>query len=139
PGYLNSITYKPSCFWFSQGTWLFGFDIDDSDLEEIEDYELKYVFIIDNPKNILRIENRKDMINFVNKYHFRDKSDYIDWNKVEEDGYYGIFFNFCHLTDIGLSYENEGYSWFSGFDVESLCIWDLRAFDNRGRVIKLKY
>jgi hypothetical protein len=52
----------------------------------------------------------------------------IDWDKIRDAGYWGISFHFCKVGYIGASWID--YWWHNGFDVESLCIWDLRAFDN---------
>lgn len=52
----------------------------------------------------------------------------INWKAIRDDGYYGVSFDFCKVRDIGGSYKD--FLWHMGFDVESLCVWDLRAFTN---------
>lgn len=56
----------------------------------------------------------------------------IRWNAVHNDGYYGVAFNFRKVYHIKIdwSFFNDKYSWYIGWDVESLCIFDTRAFDN---------
>lgn len=56
----------------------------------------------------------------------------INWNKVRDDGYYGVAFEFTKVSELGVSFEKcfEKYMWHCGFDVESLAIWNINAFDN---------
>lgn len=61
---------------------------------------------------------------------FERNYDIIFWDKVAEDGYYGISFYFRkarHLPGYNDANSNK-YIWHCAWDVESLCIFDLRAF-----------
>jgi hypothetical protein len=60
----------------------------------------------------------------------------IDWVKIKKAGWYGIAFHFCKVTEIGATLFD--FPWHSGFDVESLCIWDLRAFENTVHPVTIK-
>ncbi len=60
------------------------------------------------------------------------KCAYMNWDKVYSDGYYGVAFTFRRwdqLYEDGWSY-NSRYNWHDGYDVESLMIFDTRAFDD---------
>ncbi|VBB17699.1 hypothetical protein YASMINEVIRUS_162 [Yasminevirus sp. GU-2018] len=56
----------------------------------------------------------------------------IDWDMVwnKGDGYWGVAFEFRKVKHIGLDDFDPKYYWHIGWDSESLCILDLRAFDN---------
>jgi hypothetical protein len=62
--------------------------------------------------------------------------DKIDWYRVKDAGYYGVAFEFRSVKKLegfptdNLYKEMQKYNWHSGFDVETLCVWDHRAFDN---------
>jgi hypothetical protein len=54
----------------------------------------------------------------------------INWDLIKQEGYYGVYFGFCKLYQIGFTYEEIiKYFWHDSFDVESLIIWDIRAYD----------
>ena len=54
----------------------------------------------------------------------------INWDLIKENGYYGVYFGFCNLTEIGCTYEEiQKYNWYNGFDVESLIVWNTKAYD----------
>lgn len=123
------------------------------------------VIIIKNPKNILSINTIEELDNFINKYNVQMQTckksiyekcmDYIwnildyanhkydnaflhhiRWDKIYQNGYYGVSFNFRkveHLYQDIDKYDvfDNKYVWHYGFDVESLCIFDTRAFDNK--------
>ena len=46
-------------------------------------------------------------------------------------GYFGIYFPFVKIEDIGITWEERDnkYSWHDSFDVESLIVWDLKAYN----------
>jgi hypothetical protein len=54
----------------------------------------------------------------------------IDWDKVRSTGYWGVGFHFCKVLDIDPAVSFNDYYWHLSFDVESLCVWDVRAFVN---------
>lgn len=56
----------------------------------------------------------------------------MNWNKVRDDGYYGVAFDFRRVSEIGLNDFDTKYKWYLAYDVESLAVWDLRAFNNSG-------
>lgn len=55
----------------------------------------------------------------------------VDWDAVRNDNYYGVAFEFSKVREIT---DDETlfrkYAFYNGFDVESLCCWDVRAFGN---------
>ena len=53
----------------------------------------------------------------------------MDWTAVRTAGYYGVAFHFCNVNEIGLNRRDNKYYWHNAFDVESLCIFDLKAVD----------
>lgn len=133
--------WKPSsCIWFSNGSWLFdpycdgshADDIEDEMDDEFKDYKYRSV-VIKSPKNILRISTLEDLNNFIEKYTGIGIRNKIMWEKISDDGYYGVAFNFRkvdHLTGDRSDRLKEKYKWHCSWDVESLCIFDIRAFDD---------
>ena len=128
------IDCKPEgCIWFSAGSWLFdpycdgydGYDGHDFSNNDVCEHN---VITVENPINILEITNLEKLLNF-NKEYKKCKS--INWKKIIDDRYYGVAFTFRKY------YYLKGYdkkmkihpSWQLSFDVESLCIFDLRAID----------
>lgn len=137
---------KPfGCIWFSNGSWLYDPYCDGShDGEKPESYK---VFVTKNPHNVLQITTYKELEAFTNKYavpksndkiqssededEFYNKNTLITWLDVYNDGYYGVAFNFrkvSHIAPVKTYFER--YFWHCAFDVESLCIFDLRAIQN---------
>ena len=62
--------------------------------------------------------------------------DAIAWEDIVRDGYYGVAFNFRKLDHIVKDTDKivrrelfNDYMWHYGFDVESLCVFDIRALD----------
>jgi hypothetical protein len=58
----------------------------------------------------------------------------INWTAVQASGVYGVAFEFRKAYELP-EYDKSTrfdckYRWHDGFDVESLCVWDFRAFDN---------
>jgi hypothetical protein len=106
--------------------------------------EKKPVVAIQNPKNILEVKTGKEFEDFVTKYcpkptneswlPGRDIYKIVFWEKIREDGFYGVSFDFRKVYELEFPPENKTryYDWHMGFDVESLCVWDLRAFDEEG-------
>lgn len=143
--YVSSSLKPPECLWFSNGSWLYDRygDCDHGDLkEEAESYK---VIVTQNPHNVLQISTIEELDAFTIKYadpRFNDPTqssenilstnyNRILWHNIYKDGYYGVAFNFRSATHIAPmeSYFRK-YFWHSSFDVESLCIFDLRAFQN---------
>ena len=66
----------------------------------------------------------------------------IDWDAIYNlgEGYYGVSFEFCKVYELGISekdyFTNPRYQWHSRFDVESLCIFDVRAFENKVTIVE---
>jgi hypothetical protein len=54
----------------------------------------------------------------------------IEWDNVRKSNYYGVAFYFSSVSELGLDPFAKEYYWYTGFDVPSLCIWDLRALSN---------
>jgi len=142
--------FKPyNSLWFSRGTWLYDRYHERPYDHEKHEIDCDHAFIIKDPVNILYIRNKEDMVSFVDKYldvskEDREKLDkiegptsvsfiqnmFIKWDDVRKDGYYGCAFEFCKVNDIGIENEFDyKYTWYSMYDVESLCVWDSRAFD----------
>uniref|UniRef100_A0A6C0ADF7 Uncharacterized protein n=1 Tax=viral metagenome TaxID=1070528 RepID=A0A6C0ADF7_9ZZZZ len=141
-GYWN----KPiGSIWFSAGSWLYdpfcdmrvtknSHFCDDEFAKELHFREpnKKSVFQIKSPKNILEIKTYKELKDFHDKYHIVEMSSSVNWINVKNDGYYGVSFHFrkfTHLSDCPDDVEYDNMMWHAGFDSESLCVWDLRAFD----------
>ena len=132
---------KPcGCIWFSNGTWLRDPFCDCETEEEFNAVRptRRPVIITKSPNKILEINTKEEFIAFCEEYCkvieylgklYKDYR-YIDWDKVAGMGYYGIYFSFKKSYEIGLtSEEHHKYSWHDGMDVESLIVWDNRAFN----------
>ncbi len=137
------IDYKPKkILWFSRGSWLYDPYHDNADCKKHNtNIHNENGFFIKSPNNILRITNIEQLDKFIDNYSVKKVNYYnynniyikIDWNKVREvSKCYGVAFEFCKVEElVGFKKSlDPKYYWYSGFDVESLCIWDLRAFDN---------
>lgn len=127
---------KPDyCLWFSRATWLYDPYHDMTNNHDEHFIGHQKAVLIKDPKNILHIKNKQELNQFVEKYLNVDGKVYIEdkfikWNEIKKDGYYGCAFEFCKVSDIGIDdIFNDKYLWHLSFDVESLCIWDNRAFD----------
>lgn len=131
---VGSKPYEGNDIWFSNGSWLFDCYCEGSH-DDTYNYGFDYPKVkITNPINILQVNKRKELIEFVRKYgRNRGPDEYwvvIDWDKIYADGYYGLSFGFRKLRHLGIDGFNSLFSWHLGFDVESLIIFDTRAFDN---------
>ena len=138
--------------WFSNGSWLFD-PYCEGGHDEMNMIEKK-VIVIKSPKNILQINTTQEMDNFATKYgsdyisfdqgktHIKWPYKTIKWTKVYESGYWGVAFNFRKVSHMDENMDNEGsynkFFWHYGFDVESLCIFDIRAFNNEVTVQSIK-
>lgn len=61
----------------------------------------------------------------------------INWQKIKDDGWHGIFFNFrkiSHIVPPGTPYDWREFEWHEGFDSESAVVWDEEAF--RGMTVE---
>lgn len=56
----------------------------------------------------------------------------IRWQQIVDDGYWGVAFTFRKVTDLDGCDDTQfdNYYWHSGFDVETLVIFDTRALDD---------
>jgi len=98
------------------------------------DYKYKYEFVIDlSNLKILKTFNDIKKFNdkygfidnldeFYNKYGFKISLDLIDWNKVEKDGYYGLY-----IVNANIKKANDLYFWYSTFNICSAVIWNKDA------------
>lgn len=134
PVQQHGTEYKPkNVIWFSCGSWLF-----DPHCNRIHDPCVKLtptkyrVITIDNPKNILSIDSYAQLLQFIKMYK-NPNIEGIDWNLVASN-YSGVAFKFrkvFHLRDAPEgAYDQLKILWHSGYDVESLCIFSTKSFDN---------
>lgn len=140
--------HKPSrVLWFSRGDWMFDSFCDSTHDEHHHNLQDHEVVMIQNPVNILEIKTFRELVEFNEKYSVQQLHNFmrptINWNLVKEDGYYGVSFDFRKVHELQIDADLEGYDlmkldWHSGFDVHSLCVWDLRAFDNTVFPVHLK-
>lgn len=100
--------------------------------------------IIRNIGFIFKRESYEKLMTFKEKTIKDPTKCGIDWDSVARD-HWGVAFKFRklhHLNDYPESSDVRSQmakkiratnieDWFSGFDVESLCIFDIRAFDNK--------
>jgi hypothetical protein len=93
------------------------------------EWERPHLFKIDvNTNNILQLNNKSDVHEFMKKYSNNDSEKWsreINWSEVSKN--YGGF----EIPDYGeiysLKYE---YMWLSSFDISSGCVWDLSLITN---------
>jgi hypothetical protein len=62
------------------------------------------------------------MDEFYDKYGFRLSLNLIDWDKVEKDGYYGLY---CKNANIKKAIDM--YFWYATFSICSVVIWNKDA------------
>lgn len=134
----NDIWSKPGgpggrgyCIWFSAGSWLYDCFSDQScEYHMAGNIDGKYV-TTSSLNNVLTVTNKEEMIAFTEKYSeygLWDKMDpKINWNRVASE-YYGVAFTFKRTCDIGFPFTEP--AWHYGWDVESLVVFDLRAFNH---------
>jgi hypothetical protein len=128
------IKSKPAqAIWFSNGSWLYD-TYNDSDKANHNDEEDSYKIVeIRSPKNILSVSTVEDVNKFIADYFVNGR---INWSKIYDNGngYWGIAFNFRKLQDLDCSFWSkiidDKYGWYNSYDVESLCVFDTRAFDD---------
>jgi hypothetical protein len=137
---INKIIQKP--FYKPNGLWISGlykssnnyywtnFIIKEEYLNKIDLYKNKYYIIKLNKDKIYKIDNIKKFKEFVKKYKSNIKLEdikmfnktlknyYIDWNRVQEDGYKGI-----SIVPYNKEYMKNNV-WYRWWDVSSSCIWD---------------
>ena len=149
-------SYEKPCnvLWFSRSSWLFDSFCQMTHDEHCWNIrEKKPVVVIQHLKNILEIKTGKEFEDFVEKYcpppkkedeqyvKFMEnltKKEYVqkdiyssvEWDKIRADGFWGVSFDFRKVYELDFSEEKQHryYKWHMGFDVESLCVWDMRAF-----------
>ena len=113
---------KPRGLWYACGSswvdWLR--DVWPEDIQEI-----RYVYRIEVNEKVLKITSEKDFDNFIEKYSHQDI--YIDWSKVQGDGYAGI--EICP-PDFYATSDWTYKWWFSTWDVSSGCVWNNRGVSN---------
>lgn len=130
--FFAGIVYEPSDgIWFSAGSWLFDPHCNGENhtlkYDEDNKYDTRKIIKTANPKNILIISNIESMEEFGTKYY--DGKISIDWHQIKDDGYYGVAFLFRKIQDIDPTQIYQ-HTWHLLWDVESLVVWDLRAFQN---------
>lgn len=127
---------KPTdCIWFSRGGWIHRiFGEYDHCGEEESDIDLQPVVAVQNPKNIYTIENMEGIDQFVEEYQvpkeknpLSDLHTSIDWERLQKEGYWGFVIDIQEIRGLALRNTSK-YLWAHMFDVESLCVWDNRAF-----------
>ncbi len=133
---------KGSCIWFSHGNWLWDpFNEHDSQTcsksndNEEEDVTARVVQITSPQNKILHISTEQDIREFVAKYGATNEyvcGIVIDWDAVARD-WFGVSFAFRKIEDVlprrkKIEAWEKTFMWHRGFDVESLLIFDLRAF-----------
>lgn len=102
--------------------------------------ELKLGFLNDVFEYIFRNLSLENEINFyknVALYHPRNYNQ-IMWNNIKDEKndkgkqlYFGVAFEFKNVAELGILYPDDTkYRWHRGFDVESLCVWNTKAFDD---------
>lgn len=123
----TSFSKPRGVLWFSQGSWLTD-PCNDLSHEYHKIYGNNKVIAVKEVVNVLHVKTLQDFENFVKSYP-RGKY-HIDWDKIREDGYYGVAFHFKRVHELGIPHEEAlvKYTWHYSFDVESMCIWDRRAF-----------
>jgi hypothetical protein len=160
------IPSKPkNCIWFSRGRWLYNpFNEKICEYVSPDDcFTTEEFIVIQHPKKIFHIRNMDDMKLFTEKYitekkDIKDEEDddesfddsflvglpCLEVEKIKQDGFYGFAIHFCKWYELDdsknkmrLIRENCHYNWQLSYDVESLCILDLRAFNNEGYVVQL--
>lgn len=134
----QQVGFKPIGIWTSglfernQNSWT-DWAFSEDMLEWIDPNECTYyaIKIIDNSKLVLKINTIKKIQRFYKKYSVKKDTYFIiDWNKVQEDGYYGIDFS-KYFDDFKNDFKNnEEYIWYISLDCASQCIWDRRAFED---------
>lgn len=128
---LPGIGSKPLAVWFSAGSWVYdggdNKEIHKPDYQKPENCPMKCKMIKSTyQENILTITDGDELVEFTDKYKYDLNTEIIDWNKVANDGYWGIRITFRKLRHVGVDWKDA--KWFTGWDVESLAVWGLEAF-----------
>lgn len=126
--------------WFSHGSWLFD---PYCDLDHDKKIYSVRIIKIENPKNILNINSPEELENFIDTYGLFSKYNTryvygITWDKIKEDGFFGVAFNFRKVDELGFDRFDHRYRWHMGYDVESLMIFDVKAFDDEVMFTEIK-
>jgi len=115
--------------WFSGGSWLFD-PYSDQNHDSLGDRNPIKIIQTSKPEKILVIKDMSDLESFEEKYLVKGEKfvfDYINWNKVRDDGWYGVATHFRKVYHhLGINDNRHQWQW--SWDVESLVVWDLRAF-----------
>ena len=128
--YEQSLDHKPFGFWLSSEnvdtSWELWCKREGFNLKGLR---VKKYYKVDMIK-LLQIHNEDEMYKFVNEYGTSLygtslKSCVIDWKKVSSK-YCGIYIPYNYK----LRFE---YSFYYGWDVDSVCIWDLSVLNKKGR------
>jgi hypothetical protein len=116
---------KPDGVWYS-----FGNDWDDfcqQNRFNTNKYNFKYLIEVDESK-IFTISDESDLKQFESLYYIEPDEiglDYIDWGKVENDGYSGFQIkNWDTLMYKAIKNMQTGQNWLSKYDISSGCIWN---------------
>ena len=156
----SKFSMKPKGMWFACGTdWLdFVSELEKGDAlyDKMSKYKYLYEINID-VKKVVKIRSLSGLVKFTKKYGFHgkpyvykpltsliktsDKRDthvdrylyYIDWKRMENDGYCGIIIcpslvlqihNAERLGNLNLS---DSVFWYQGWDVASGVVWNTEA------------
>jgi hypothetical protein len=102
-------------------------DLSENQLETLidaKDAKLPELRTLFNIELLLCFENLSDRV-------IKDYGN-INWDKIVENGFWGISFDFCKVDDLddcNFSSFDEKYRWHLSYDVESLMIFDNRALE----------
>ncbi len=131
---------KPGAIWWSHGGWM----REDPYFSLTSECKTAHnssfgaeCFLIERPKNTLRIYNMLQLDTFTRRFKHACKQHEIDWPAVAEAGYWAIAVDFVTAERLrGYQYKQKGvpdkrYYWQVGWDVPSLAIIDIRAIDNQ--------
>ena len=129
---------KPKqCIWFSAGSWLFDNEAHGSEVHEETDEASLFesrVIQIESPHNVVKLSTLQDVRDFEQKYAVDETRKEIDWRRVKEDGYFGVMTTFRKISHLSLNEKDDIGNWHSGWDVESLAVWDFRALPETFKV-----
>lgn len=136
---FHTLNSKPiNSIWFSRGRWIYDPYYECRKCPHKHFDGTQFAYIIQNPNNILEIKTLDELEQFMEKYSNTPESESyimttINWQQIQND-YYGISFDFnkvSELMDQDTYFKNYyKYFWHDGYDVASLAIWDLNAFNN---------
>lgn len=118
--YTQLTSWKPYGFWLSQeDEWLKWCENNNFFTFDPINYYKHYIDI--SSCNLYIIDSLKSLKKCINKYNNK-------WDKMKEEGYDGVLFTNYHETKQELLnskyFINPKYIWFSGVDINSICVWN---------------